>query len=165
MSQHVKAALCWSGGYKHLPMKKKTASAFLLESLEPRLLFSADSLVPLAAGGVLSADSQPTLQASLPPVISIEQIQLQADQVREIIFIDAGVDDLQLLIDDLKSSGKDEQQYAFFILDSDRDGISQISETLQRYQGITPSITTKPSSTGEKDSVPLPGSYFSFTSS
>ncbi len=118
-------------------MSKKAKSAFDLESLEPRLLFSAESLLaPIDAGAVV-ADTGPVLQVALAKGNDLrEQSEFQPAAARELIFVDGGVEDVQQLINDLKSPEDDNQQYAFIVLDSARDGITQISETLEQYQGV-----------------------------
>ncbi len=85
-------------------MKKKLRSTFLLESLEARLLFSAD-LAPLPVdGGVSRPEADSGLEISLRPDNGGVQAADAHEQLRqEIIFVDEGVDDYQRLIFDLES--------------------------------------------------------------
>ncbi|MEL7336658.1 MAG: DUF4347 domain-containing protein, partial [Planctomycetota bacterium] len=61
------------------------------------------------------------------------------DPVRplEVVFIDAGVEDAELLIDGIREGGSDDGvQWLVVTLSADADGVDQISETLARVSGI-----------------------------
>jgi len=76
-------------------MKKKERSQFLLESLEPRLLFSADlAPVPVDGGGT-GVENESNLEISLRPEIgAIEDADVKEQTRREVIFVDEAVDEI-----------------------------------------------------------------------
>ncbi len=116
----------------------KKSSAFILEKLEPRLLFSGEGVIAPVDSLPLQAEASAVLyQPHTDLNLSADQDKRQALEVNELIFVDTGIEGYQQLIDDLKSSGDDKQQYAFYLLDAQRDGITQISDTLKQYQGVT----------------------------
>ena len=52
----------------------------------------------------------------------------------ELVIIDSAVDDYELLIEDIAS--QDDRNYEIFLLDSQRDGIEQISTIINSHQGV-----------------------------
>ena len=118
-------------------MKKKLRSAFLLESLEARLLFSAD-MAPLPVdGGNSGAEVQSDLELSLRPDNGgVQQTDTNEHLRQEIIFVDEAVDNYQQLIVDLESQREKGRRFDIVSLDSDHDGIAQISAYLSRQEGI-----------------------------
>jgi hypothetical protein len=123
------------GIYK--PMKKKLRSAFLLESLEARLLFSAD-LAPLPLdGGTSGAEPESDLEISLRPDSSgVQEADTERQERLEVIFVDEAVDDFDQLITDLESQLEHGRRFNVVALDSDHDGIAQISAYLSQQEGI-----------------------------
>ncbi len=117
-------------------MSKKRTSKFWLESIEPRLLFSADAVPPPDVTDFIApADS--LLQAQWQPAI-IDGFAVNEEEsvCREVVFIDATVDDIQTLVDDLNRQQDAQRQFDVVLLDGDRDGIEQISEYLSQQQDI-----------------------------
>ncbi|MFV1965127.1 MAG: DUF4347 domain-containing protein [Pirellulaceae bacterium] len=55
---------------------------------------------------------------------------------RELVIIDAAVDDYQQLIDDLLAGNTSNRNIEFVLLDDQRDGIDQISELLAQYDDL-----------------------------
>ncbi len=95
----------------------------LVESLEPRILMSAD--VP-----ALLATEAP---AAVEWVVGDDTnaLHAQAEEMRrELIFVDAGVEDHAQLVADLKAAGGAETQFQVVLLDASTDGLAQISEVL-----------------------------------
>jgi hypothetical protein len=114
----------------------------LMEELEPRLLFSAD--LPAVA-----FDSDPGETLTLPPAPAIIQSQTSAVDVkleerpresiqhtREVIFVDSGAPNYQQLIDDLMKGAEQGRDIEVVVLDSNRNGIEQITEALARFQKL-----------------------------
>ena len=54
----------------------------------------------------------------------------------EVVFVDAGVDDAQTLLDDLRDSGDDQTQWVIFEIAADRDGVEQIADALETMQSV-----------------------------
>ena len=54
----------------------------------------------------------------------------------ELVFVDDAVDNFQQLLDDLASQDSDERHFEVVLLNADRDGIEQVSETLAAYHDI-----------------------------
>ena len=118
-------------------MKKKQRSTFLLESLEARLLFSADMAPVPVDGGIAGAGNGSDLEISLRPDSGGVQASDTADQERrEVIFVDEAVDDVDQLIADLESQRDKGRPFDIVALDSDHDGIDQISAYLSRQQDV-----------------------------
>ncbi|MGD9363537.1 MAG: DUF4347 domain-containing protein, partial [Desulfobacterales bacterium] len=118
-------------------MRKKQRSAYLLESLEARLLFSAD-LAPLPVdAGTTGAEFESDLEISLQPdSAGVEEAGENTQERLEVIFVDSGVDDYQQLIEDIESQLEKGRQFDIVNLDSDSDGIDQISAYLRQHEGI-----------------------------
>ena len=115
-----------------------------MESLEARVLFSAD------VGGMLDLDEAASGVNLVPP--SVIETSLYATQDTrstddqnsiavetasiEVVFVDAGVEDYDQLLADLMSQDDTERHFEVYVLDSERDGIEQISEVLADYRGL-----------------------------
>ncbi|WP_345324532.1 DUF4347 domain-containing protein, partial [Novipirellula rosea] len=54
----------------------------------------------------------------------------------EVVFVDSRVEDADTLLADLRDSAEDQTQWLIIQLDSDRDGIEQISETMASLTGV-----------------------------
>lgn len=93
------------------------------ERLEDRVLFDG---VPDGAFIAPEAGPQPSL---FQAVHSIQSEQVQAEQQVELIVIDSGIENGQLLLDSLLAS-KPETSFEVRILNSNEDGVRQISEWL-----------------------------------
>ncbi|RZL08394.1 MAG: DUF4347 domain-containing protein, partial [Rubrivivax sp.] len=116
---------------------------FEVEELEPRLLFSAEAAVlltgdvPPAIERTMASDTQQSPQAS--PGSSL-QAHEGGQQVRtlaqELVLIDASVDDIDLLLADLEQQRQAGRSIEVIVLQSDRDGIQQISEALSQRQDL-----------------------------
>jgi len=65
-----------------------------------------------------------------------QQAGLVVQQRQEIVFIDESVVDYQAFIDDLANNNDGAINYAVVLLDSGRDGIEQISESLASYNDV-----------------------------
>ena len=118
-------------------MRKKRRSSYLLENLEPRLLFSAD-LAPMPVdGGTPGVEFESSLEFSLQPDSGgMQEADDNTAERREVIFVDAGVDDFQQLIDDLESQYEKGRNFSIVSLDSDSDGIAQISAYLKQQEDV-----------------------------
>ena len=125
-------------------MKKKAESAAIrsgqrqtiFEELEGRLLLSADIPGLLADTALLEgAGEQPAAQ------VDVQHAESDADArvLRELVFVDAGVEDAAALVEDLhaaNSTGADGREFEIVLLDSGRDGIGQITDVLDDYSGL-----------------------------
>ncbi|MDV6033832.1 MAG: DUF4347 domain-containing protein [Phycisphaera sp. RhM] len=115
--------------------------------LEKRLLFSATPMVPAPVDGV---PSDPELAAPIvelnfsdtastnDPSGSSSGDAEQDEQERrrlELVFVDAGVQDYQQLIADLRS-GNEHADLEIYLLDATRDGVRQIGEILDGYADV-----------------------------
>ena len=110
----------------------------MLEELEPRILFSADAAT-LLADNPWSPDAEVrVLESSTanPSSIQNQGTAQQTAKTHEIVFVDTRVDHYQQLVDDIKASENSQRQIEIFMLDANRDGIAQISETLSQYKNL-----------------------------
>jgi len=100
-----------------------------LEPIEPRILFSADfSPALIDAPG----DGAAVEQRSIDGVGEFGSVAATGTQsVRyEIVFVDAAVEDADVLLNDLRAASGSGRQLEFVFLDGQDDGIRQISDTL-----------------------------------
>uniref|UniRef100_UPI003564FEE4 DUF4347 domain-containing protein n=1 Tax=Marinobacter sediminum TaxID=256323 RepID=UPI003564FEE4 len=139
--------------------KQQKRRAPIIEALEPRVLFSAD----MFGGAVDSSatdDSLATLLDDTAAVLDKQTAQLhkeQTDKARseplpeddditsglaedstpiELVFVDTDTPNYQQLVDDVLSASDDSRRFEVVLLDNDRNGIDQITATLQGYQGV-----------------------------
>ncbi|HQX52611.1 MAG TPA: DUF4347 domain-containing protein, partial [Planctomycetaceae bacterium] len=135
--------------------------ALQLTRLEDRVLFSASAVAPVVAeiaevGGGLMAAAAPADDNTLYQVSDQQLLDLVADSVLppstiadsssaapaehtlELVFVDSSVSNLDQMILDLKSESllDNSRTLEFVILDSQRDGIAQITSALLRYNGV-----------------------------
>ena len=100
----------------------------LIEELEPRLLYSAD-LAPLALDGVQPAPEQRVVNEAG------EFSSTTTAARHELVIVDTGVENYQTLIDDiLKQTGN--RRIEVVVLDTNRDGIEQITEILGQHNDL-----------------------------
>ena len=115
---------------------------FVFEALEPRVLLSAD-LAGVAAQAAL-VEEQAQTAAAEELVIQDQEITAsvvdtpQSDSLlrHEIAFVDTGAEDYELLVSDLLTNQSDDKHIEVILLDSNRNGIEQITETLANYKNI-----------------------------
>ena len=113
-------------------LAKEQPDILRYEELEPRVLFSADALPGL---DIAAADEQVIVEdvTSDIPVereAAPETVDQTAAEVRsELVFVNENVPDYEQLIADLQGSD-DNRVIEVVILDSDRNGIDQITEIL-----------------------------------
>ncbi len=110
-----------------------------IEELEPRLLFSAEAAVWLAGdAGTTSSESSASATA---PTASTQYATLTAAQnstaaptsqeaVREIIFVDLGIENADALIADLQAQQAQGRALDIVTIDTHEDGIDVITHTL-----------------------------------
>ncbi len=99
-----------------------------LEALEPRILHSAD-LVPFV---VDAGYAQPEVRV-LEPAAAGPEASPQAEQThvrRELLFVDAGVQDYQTLVAELLKDAGTARHIEVVVLDSNADGIAQVAAVL-----------------------------------
>ncbi|NND90634.1 MAG: DUF2341 domain-containing protein, partial [Granulosicoccus sp.] len=117
---------------------KQGRTAFHLETLEKRILFSADIPFPVVelsshntTGhiGLVSA-TESSAQSSTSSANSEQHSQLAV----EIVIIDSATPDYRSIVADLEQ--QDNSPVHVYILDADRDGIDQISAVLGHYNNV-----------------------------
>ena len=112
----------------------------IFEELESRTLFSAD---PVSGLLNISELLEPQLFESIPvETVLIDNESRNSSKTvdakirNELIFIDETVTDSDQLIKDLTSNESDTKNFTVIILDSEKNGIDQITEELLKYQGL-----------------------------
>jgi hypothetical protein len=128
-----------------------------MEELEPRLLFSADLPGVLAQSGLLGGDAHPTPPAIIaltdaPSVavtighdeqapgdapFTLTQPKATTTQLKELVFVDAGAPNYQQLINDLIKAQAEGRPIEVVVLESDRDGIEQITEAMAERRDVS----------------------------
>ncbi len=126
-------------GNRNLPLNSRHSALRRLnsaEALEPRMLLAVDAL---EFGRHLTLD---TATMSQPPAAStgrwhrIEAMHLisaetSLSSVREVIFVDRGIDDYPALIESLGLDDRTSGRFELVLLDTNRDGVEQITEHLR----------------------------------
>ncbi len=122
-------------------MKHRSSSEFILEELEPRQLLSAGlegvidtQLTSAVSVAYLDVDSSQQFRQTSQADASEEQAGEQLSN--EIAVIDSTVDGYQAFIDDIYSQSASNRHIEVVVLDSQRDGIEQISSILQQYDNL-----------------------------
>ncbi|MCF6202967.1 MAG: DUF4347 domain-containing protein [Methylococcaceae bacterium] len=118
---------------------------FIIEEMESRKLFSADPIAGLLEIDNFEPPQVETLvvdhvselynnnsSSTIPDDISSTNIEIR----HELVFVDAGVENYEQLIDDLNSQGNGSRIFSVFILDSGKNGIEQITNELQNYGDV-----------------------------
>ncbi|MGB5438591.1 MAG: DUF4347 domain-containing protein, partial [Gammaproteobacteria bacterium] len=130
-----------SAGARSKPASRKK---FQLESMEARVLFSADIAAALELAG-----SSPEDNASHPSVITASNFDSPVttpaggndsaaidSTSTELVFVDAGVADYDRLLADLVAQNNAEHRIEVYVMDGKRDGIEQITEVLGAYSDL-----------------------------
>ena len=115
---------------------------FVVEELEPRILYSADALAWLGMVGgaeVRRVDAEIATPASSEASASAARIaspEAQATAAHEIVFIDSRVPDAMRLVDDLLQQRANGRMVSIVTLNADDDGVGQIERALAGEQGL-----------------------------
>ena len=109
-----------------------------MEELEPRLLFSADSIAGLLStqDATFQAYDSGLAESQFLQTEGIYQSSTSQSSRYEIVFIDAGVEGYQQLLADLQNQQNGNRRFEVYLLDNDRDGIEQISGILAGHQAV-----------------------------
>ena len=142
---------------KTTSIKKRKYNAPVIEGLEPRILLSADLPgLDLSAGDLDSSNDMSTddilrdAQAEFDYIdaqdtaindtndseLLIESTSQATDIRHELVIIDADVEDYAQLVKSIQSQTDDDVTLEVIILDSNRNGIEQISEILAEQQNL-----------------------------
>lgn len=142
---------------KILQVAPRRYSRIEAELLEDRILLSAMPLIDPGLGGDPSAspsltsmvpnDIQPLVihQAPLVEGELVTDASLQVDCILrvpditsrlELVFVNANTPDYQSMLDDLLASSDTGRELEVYLLDSNRDGIEQISAILEGYSNV-----------------------------
>ena len=123
------------GSLKNQSKYLKQNSKYILEELEPRQLFSGgiEGLVvnQVESPAAIYQDIEDNSEQTPTQGDEVSTASAAEQQTREIVFVDTGVDNYQALVDDLTNNTDTRRNIEVVLLDSDRNGIEQISETLQ----------------------------------
>lgn len=116
---------------------KKPQSKFIIEEMEPRVLFS---------GGIealIATELEPTIATYIDIDNHTEQTASQTNttasgehQTTELAFVDTGVEDYQVLVDDLLNNADTSRVINVILLDSTQNGIEQISDALLDHDDL-----------------------------
>lgn len=120
---------------KKAPLKMQHS----IESMEPRLLFSAGLEGMLAIDALpatLAAASHEVTQFVTADVPVTSDIQQDSDISQELVFVDTGTPDYQQLVDDLLGNQDASRRIGVVLLDASRDGISQITDMLGKFANL-----------------------------
>ena len=91
-----------------------------VEELEPRVLLSGDLAGVLALPPAYESDDEPV------EIVELLGASEQHQTRHELIFVDAGIEDWETLVEDLLARSGEERSVEVVLLDSQRDGVSQV---------------------------------------
>ena len=151
------------------------------QQLEERILYSAAPMVEppepddsasidhgifadeqAASGADLSATEHENGPSnSSPETLLASDIALPSNLRLELVFVDAGVGDVQTLIQDFAAGDDPTRLVEFVLLDAQRDGIEQISQTLSQHSGVDAVHLV---SHGDGEGIQLGNTYLDMTS-
>ncbi len=122
-----------------MPLRPRIRKALrpIIEQLEQRLLLSAD-LESVLVDPNLAHDERAEDPAAQ---LDLLQAEAEAGEVaaiirQELVFVDMGVEGYERLVDDLLAGAAEGRNLEVVLLDAERDGVAQITETLARYQEL-----------------------------
>ena len=110
-------------------MKVKQQRRPRIEELEPRILYSAD-FAPALADAFAPRAEQRTLDTS--GEFTQPAAQVGQSRTHEIVFVDPATPDYQKLVEDIRAKAGDGRDIDVVLLDANKDGITQITETLAK---------------------------------
>ncbi len=126
---------------RHLGHRAKPHRTVLrYEELEKRILFSADPISELADAAMATQtvvvqdvgdDGASAMEAASESLTSVSE-----EARTELVFVNDDVSDYEALVAGLRTNDEN-STIEVIVLDSDRDGIQQISEILSQYQDIS----------------------------
>ncbi len=120
--------------------KKRLKNKFLIEQLEQRLMFSADfEPISLDNGGAVDTilvGSTVEEIALLPSASGSHDSDSAEPKRQEILFVDSSISNYRQLVDDVLARSDDGRSIDVVVLDINKDGILQISETLGNYKDL-----------------------------
>ncbi|HGG59695.1 MAG TPA: BspA family leucine-rich repeat surface protein, partial [Gammaproteobacteria bacterium] len=122
----------------------------IIEEVEPRILYSADFAPavladPLAEAGlpaeirVVDAPASDAAPEPIAPITRDEDILIDPPETRaphELVIVDTATPDYQQLVDDITDQADGDRQIEVVLLDASRDGVTQLSEILQRHADL-----------------------------
>ena len=114
---------------------KQSQSLPLIEELDSRTLFSAD-IEGLLVTDLSAQTDDLSISDTLTPVNTSSTDNFSKYSPDELVIIDTNTPDYQTLLDDIIKNTTKGQVIKFILLDSNRDGIEQVSETLAEYQDL-----------------------------
>jgi hypothetical protein len=108
----------------------------LVEELESRLLLSADlQPVPLDPP---DAEAEVDRIAHVELVDDVQTTISASESVRhEVVFVDAGVENRDVLVDELLGAATESRTIDVFVLDANADGVAQISDFLDDHENLS----------------------------
>ena len=112
----------------------------IMEELEPRQLFSGGLEGIIVENQLLDGGIHSDLNAGYSQTPASENIAQNIETVaterKELVFIDTDVENYQQLLNDILAQGEEDRNIEVILLDNERDGIEQISETLANYDNL-----------------------------
>ena len=118
------------GAARALLPRRGTQARAILEELEPRVLYSADSPLALFGDAVVMVAADTRTPSAAAPAAHDAALQTTSTTRPEIAFIDPRVADSERLLADLQAQRDAGRRIDIVVLDLQRDGIAQISEAL-----------------------------------
>ncbi len=110
----------------------KAREELLVEELAPRILFSADAAALLAPDTLLPVAEVRSLDAYASPTDTptAADVSRSAEPGTALVFIDARVDGIDLLMEDLRAQMDSGNAVEIVVLTAEREGLDQIGESL-----------------------------------
>src|SRR5688572_17636533 len=121
---------------------KRYSDPLIVEALEPRILYSADSPLSVAAALVapLDADESASYMAPAPTATLTQSATTASEQETrqrtELVFIDSAVSGAADLASQILAGNDGERSLQVFLIDVGRDGIDQVGAILDLYRNL-----------------------------
>ncbi len=116
--------------------QKAREKPILLEGLGPRLKMSAKGMADDMDEPYLGEQALIEESSGVEIVHNQEEASAVNFQTREVVFVDTSVKDYEGLVNDLQKAAEDGHNQEIVLIDRKRDGISQITETLSKYNDL-----------------------------
>ncbi len=114
---------------------RKQNAKYIFEELEPRQLFSGgiEGLVvsQMDSPAATYLDVNDSSEQTSVQLVEVTTSSTAEQQTNEIVFVDTGVENYQSLVDDLVNNADSNRSFEVVLLDSERNGIDQITEALK----------------------------------
>ena len=117
-------------------MNRSDRRRFVLEEIEPRILYSSD-VAPLLADAAALRPVPEVRVLDASGEFVLEPTQAQSVRHHEVVFVDTAVPDCRKLVDDILAQSGPQRQLDLVMIDAHTDGIEKIGATLANMKDVS----------------------------